>query len=242
MEALDKRSVIAHNEFGTYSIPASATSRPAAKAVIAGAVWEKPTVAFMRKHAGAKDIVHAGAFFGDFLPALSAALHSTARIWAFEPNPENFHHAQQTMALNDIKNVELRMAGLGETSDRRKLLVTRRTGLALGGASRFVESRDPVAKEELLSAEIVRIDDAVPSDRNVGIVQLDLEGYEFKALQGAKKTIERCRPLVIFEVNQPTARCVKLLAALNYKIAGMVGPNLLLVPTESGWNTVEPVE
>ena len=139
------------------------------------------------------------------------------------------------MALNDIKNVELRMAGLGETSDRRKLLVTRRTGLALGGASRFVESRDPVAKEELLSAEIVRIDDAVPSDRNVGIVQLDLEGYEFKALQGAKKTIERCRPLVIFEVNQPTARCVKLLAALNYKIAGMVGPNLLLVPTELGW-------
>ena len=83
-----------------------------------------------------------------------------------------------------------------------------------------------------MEAEVVRIDDAVPADRDVGIVHLDLEGYELRALRGAVGTIRRCRPIVIVEANKPTPRCVKLLAPLNYRIVGMVNGNLVLRPAE----------
>jgi FkbM family methyltransferase len=228
----DDESIIARNEYGIYSIPASSAYRPAASTTITGAVWEKETIAFIRKYAGAKDIIHAGAFFGDFLPPLSAALRGDARIWAFEPSPLNFRHAQHTIALNGIENVELRMAGLGATSRMRGLLIKGPEGLYLGGGSRFVKGHDASVKGETVDAEIVRIDDAVPADRDVGIIQLDLEGYELNALRGALATIGRCRPIVIIEANNPTPRCVKLLAPLEYTIVGMMNRNLVLRPAE----------
>ncbi len=44
------------------------------------------------------------------------------------------------------------------------------------------------------------IDEAVPADRQVSILQLDVEGHEQPALAGALATIRRCRPIIILEV------------------------------------------
>jgi hypothetical protein len=33
----------------------------------------------------------------------------------------------------------------------------------------------------------------------VDFIKLDLEGYEYRALLGAAETLERCRPIVMFE-------------------------------------------
>jgi FkbM family methyltransferase len=46
--------------------------------------------------------------------------------------------------------------------------------------------------------EVTTLDDAV-AGRQVDFVKLDLEGFELFALQGAKKTIEDCRPVIQFE-------------------------------------------
>jgi FkbM family methyltransferase len=228
----DDESIIARNEFGVYAIPASSAYRPCAATTITGGVWERETVSFIRKHAGARDIIHAGAFFGDFLPPLSAALPPTARVWAFEPSPLSFRHAQQTIALNGIENVELRMAGLGETRAKRNLAFAGPEGSRFGGHSFFAADDEKSPRGETVEAEVVRIDDAVPADRDVGLVHLDLEGYELRALRGGLETIRRCRPIVIIEANKPTPRCVKLLAPLNYRIVGMVNGNLVLRPAE----------
>jgi hypothetical protein len=44
----------------------------------------------------------------------------------------------------------------------------------------------------------VTIDETI-GNRNVTIIQLDVEGYEHNALEGAKETIERCKPIIIVE-------------------------------------------
>jgi FkbM family methyltransferase len=225
-------AIIARNEFGLYSIPAAAAYRPAASTTIIGAVWEKETLTLIRKYVGTRDIVHAGAFFGDFLPPLSAALQDGARIWAFEPSPLSFRHAERTIALNAIDNVELRMVGLGDISAMRPLAFNGPPGSGLAGGSIFRKNGLPPAQRQTLDAEIVRIDDVIPADRDVGVIQLDLEGYEFKALRGAVGTIRRCRPLLIIEANRPLPRCVRLLSELKYRIVGMVNANLVLRPAE----------
>lgn len=226
--------LIARNVYGTYSIPIDAAQRPAARVTLDGGVWEKSTIDFMRRHVGNKDIVHAGAFFGDFFPGLSAALHASARIWAFEPNPDNYRHAVRTIELNRLTNVYLQMAGVGNETASRKLRVKGRTASTLGGASRFVEYDLPVGQEALLDANVIKIDDAVPSDRDVGIIQLDLEGYELKALFGASETIRRCKPIIIFEKNLGVNECVKFLSLLGYQNAAELGPNLVMTTEPKG--------
>src|SRR5438046_4458528 len=91
---------IASNEYGMYCIPQSSSDRPASKAVLASKVWEPKTIQFIRENCGTGDVVHAGMYFGDFLPGISKALAPGALLWGFEPNPENFECARCTSLLN----------------------------------------------------------------------------------------------------------------------------------------------
>jgi FkbM family methyltransferase len=228
----DDFAVLAENEHGRYAVPRSSAHRPAASAVIGGKVWEWSTIKFMAAVVGEGDIVHAGAFFGDFLPGLSKALKPAYRLWAFEPNPENFACALRTIDLNGLENVSLLNAGLGEHDEIGTLRV-RANGLALGGASRFISKQAPIDNEDLVHIKIARIDDLIPSDRRISIVQLDLEGYEFTALKGGFETINRNRPTVILEKNKPIPDCAELLSSIGYEQVGDVGPNVVFCPAQN---------
>jgi FkbM family methyltransferase len=192
------RCVVSYNKYGGYCVPESARHRPAARAILSGAVYEPQTLTYMIANCGDRDIVHAGTFFGDFLPALSAALQPGALLWAFEPNHENYCCANITVALNYSENIRLANLGLGARSEQLFVQTRDSNGLPLGGGSRIVGANDSCENKD--TVQIVSIDDTVPSDRNIGILQLDVEGYEKEALTGALATIRRCMPILILEV------------------------------------------
>ena len=50
--------------------------------------------------------------------------------------------------------------------------------------------------------EIVAIDEVIPADRNISILQLDIEGYEEQVLKGCLKNIKKNRPILILEDDQ----------------------------------------
>jgi FkbM family methyltransferase len=194
--------VIAANEHGMYCLPRKALHRPACQAILRGEVWEAETVRFLVDEAKG-DIVHAGTFFGDFLPALSRAYE---RVWAFEPNADSFKCAETTVRLNDLANVTLRNSGLGREAGRASM-TTERDGVYLGGGSFIVE--------EAGSIRIETIDSIVPADAQVGMIHLDVEGYEGPALEGARETIRRCRPILILEAVPGPVEGYREAATLN---------------------------
>ena len=81
---------------------------------------------------------------------------------------------------------------------------------------------------------MLRIDDLVPADRPVAIIQLDVERQERQALSGALATIRRCLPAIVVETLPDDAWIATNLAPLGYRRAGMVGPNTLLVAGPGG--------
>src|SRR5690606_36519209 len=91
---------IAYNEYGGYCIPLSSAYRPVPQRILAGEVHELRTIQFIIAHAGDGDIVHAGSYFGDFLPALSNNCAPNAKIWTFEPNDENYRCSLITIPIN----------------------------------------------------------------------------------------------------------------------------------------------
>jgi FkbM family methyltransferase len=194
------RCTISYNKYGGYCVPNSSRHRPVAKAILANEVWEPETIDFITANCGTGDIVHAGTYYGDFLPALSRAAAPDARVWAFEPNRENYRCAKITVEINDLANVVLTNAGLGAKPERSFLQTRNGLGHYLGGASRIVTRADQAEGAEGETVQIVTVDETVGPDRNVSVIQLDVEGYEHEALAGASKTIRRCLPILILEV------------------------------------------
>lgn len=219
--------IFATNKHGDYCIPAEAAHRPAAQCVLNGAVWENDTIEFILTHCGEGDILHAGAFFGDALPALSKAIRGT--VWAFEPNPQSFRAAQITALMNDLKNVKLMNCALGVRQEQRKLVVRDFSGRSLGGLSQIVDDRFAKRGDETIDIATIAIDTIVPRTSAVSILPLDLEGFEEFALLGATEIINRCRPLLILEtVPSPNSDAEHSLKALGYRIRRTFDANTLL--------------
>lgn len=149
---------------------------------------------------GNGDIIHAGTYFGDFLPALSRACRTPCWVWAFEPNPESYKCAQITVLINDLKNIVLENVGLGAKESIVPLRTTDERGNALGGGSNLVSGTDISVRGGRHLARVVAVDNFIPRDRRIAIIQLDVEGYEKEALAGSLETIRSWRPILVLEV------------------------------------------
>ena len=190
---------IGYNQYGGYCVPISSKHRPAASKILSGEIHEPNTIEFMTANCSDGDIVHAGTFFGDFLPALSQSLSPGAKIWAFEPNPENYRCAQITTYINGLTNIELANAGLGERNEALSMVTTDDRGRALGGGSRLIGKNGEATVGLIETVQMVTVDEQLEIDRKVSIIQLDIEGHEKQALSGAIKTIRRHLPIIILE-------------------------------------------
>jgi FkbM family methyltransferase len=223
--------LIGENVHGRYCVPRASMSRPAAAAAIKGRVWEERTIALIAHACGGGDIVHAGAYFGDFLPALSKALAPGARLWTFEPSRENHACAEETVRLNGLDNVSLFHAALGQKEGSAVLRTVGFLGEALGGSSEIVDREDVAPGCE--SVPVVALDDVIDRKRNVTVIHLDVEGYEQKALRGARKTIKSWWPLLVLESLPRSAEWhERNIAGLGYRAVGEVHGNTVLTTAE----------
>lgn len=220
--------LVAYNRYGGYFVPQSSIKRPAVQRILRGGVHEIHTVDFMRENCGEGDIIHAGTYYGDFLPGLASALTKGAILWAFEPNLENYRCAQITTLINQLNNVKLMNAGLGAQASASKMLVETEDGKSMGGGSTILKEN---RRGKTIDVQLVRIDDVVSSDRQVAIIQLDVEGYEKEALCGALETISRCKPILILEDNEKIIDSIWFndnFLSKGYEVVGMVHKNTIL--------------
>ena len=223
---------IAYNKYGGYCVPLSSKHRPAAYEILSGYVWEPEIIEFLMSRCGDGDIVHAGTFFGDFLPALSQSSAEGSRIWAFEPNPENYRCAFITTYINGLQNVELINAGLGERPGFLQMVTSDTDGMSLGGGSRMVRQTDEGITEGSITVEVVTVDEVIPSERKISIIQLDVEGFEEPALAGALKSIRRCKPILILESLPDEDWLSTNILQLGYRITGNTNDNTILICEE----------
>jgi FkbM family methyltransferase len=219
-------TVSGFNKHGIYCVPkSSAEISPPARKIMAGDVYEPDTIDFIINNCGEGDIVHAGAYFGDFLPALSIYCGPFATIWAFEPKEEHHYCANKTLQLNGCINVMLAHAGLGEVYGERTLQTTTDDGRVWGGGSRIVHTADEDKSEHI---HLVTLDETIPEKNDVSIVHLDVEGFEKEALMGGLETIKRCLPILILETMPDNKWMTDNIYILGYEITGKLHHNTIL--------------
>jgi FkbM family methyltransferase len=221
--------IVARNEHGVYCVPRSSRDKYEGRKIMQSRVWEPETIDLLRDADPDGDIVHAGTFFGDFLPALARSRRNGALVWGFEPNRESYRCAQITTMLNDLGNVVLTHAALDAKGGGTALLATNdRTGLPSGGGSHVVKDPSRASRLDTEEVDLVSVDEVIGRDRSVAVIQLDVERHEQQALAGAMLTIERCRPLIVVERLPEKDWLDANLAPLGYQRDGLVGVNTVL--------------
>jgi len=66
--------------------------------------------------------------------------------------------------------------------------------------SGFLERNKLIGQEPtLLSVQMERLDDLIPENTKIDLIKIDVEGAEYQVLLGAKKILQKNKPLVLFE-------------------------------------------
>ncbi len=158
-------------------------------------VWEPQTTRILQyfaEHSNG-DVLIGGAYFGDHAILLAKQLQKDGRkVHCFEPNSAQSSMLDENAKLNGLDNVKIQKLGLWDASSHR---------LKLAGFDSFANAIESSHAEEGFGT--VKIDEYCAKENcTLGIVMLDIEGSEFRALQGAQSVLKRDKPAVVFEVHR----------------------------------------
>lgn len=225
--------VVATNPNGKFCIPNNYLHRPVPRMLARGEIYEPETQDYLADLSATGDIICGGAFVGDFLPRIARAARPGGQVHTFEPNPVSFACAQHTIELNGLMNCILHPCGVGRSSGVMNLQVTKPNGNAMAARARIVPDKIDGATIEI---PIISLDDLVPADCPVSAIQLDIEGHEIEAIEGAVRIIHDNSPVIIVEAEKPRSKqqYVDLLGRLfpksNYHLDRVMERNAVFLP------------
>jgi hypothetical protein len=114
------------------------------------------------------------------------------------------------------------------------LLTIDPNGVTRSGASRLISGNPPPTGHTEM-VPIVTIDEVIPLDRRVSIIQLDVGGHEQPALAGAMRAISRYHPIIVVEILVDSAQSssnwiTENITHLGYRQKGFVDENAVFFP------------
>ena len=160
--------------------------------------------------------------------------YSQNTILAFDCQPLVIDCINQTVRLNQLNNVTAQCCAV---SDQCSQVVYNKIDYKWGANFGAYEFEAPYANSDFNGRTTNDADvistltiDSMNLERVV-FIKLDIEGMEYKALQGAKDTIQRCRPFIVFEHHKTDRKGAEdFCRNLNYRLLNTVGQMSLAVP------------
>jgi FkbM family methyltransferase len=137
--------------------------------------------------------VDIGAHYGAWTVAMASV---AARCHAIEPSPHALEVLNRNIDLNHLSNVEVHACALGGRPGHLEL----RDHADPSRASFTLATEDNKVGHHV---EVRRLDDLITEP--VDFIKIDIEGYEFPALMGAKRILTEDRPVVLLEVQEAAA-------------------------------------
>ena len=148
-----------------------------------------------RKQIKGSVFLDGGAYVGD--TAFSFLEYDPQKVYAFEPDRRNHASLTENIERNGLSDrIIAQMKGLGSAVESRSFCANQR------GASRVASSTEIAAGKAAAQIECVPIDDFVRAEeiQRVGLIKLDVEGFEKEVVQGALETIKRDRPVLLISI------------------------------------------
>lgn len=138
-----------------------------------------------------KDIIDVGAFVGDSALILSPL--TSGNVISFEPTKENYLLLEKTIELNHLTNVIPEKLALGGADGMAQIAYSGSTSKTLSGETSYTEKVESIRMTTL--DDYCRI-----NNLEIGLIKVDIEGYEQEFLKGAQSTIKSQRPTLLISI------------------------------------------
>ena len=149
-------------------------------------------------------------------------------VHSFEPVTSNFECLKEN--CKSFTNIVLHNYGLGSCNENTVIsLPASSDNCGNYSIVDFQSSSDELIKEEIL---IKKLDDL---QLEVDLIKIDTQGFEFPVLQGAIKTIVRCKPVIILEIEVKKQFNIlsSFLTNLGYVLATSVNKDKIWIHKEN---------
>ena len=160
--------------------------------------YEPAVTAVVQRHLRpGQCFVDIGASFGYFSVLAGTIVGPAGRVAAFEPGPQNQSLLLLNLAANHVTCADVHQMALAE---RRGICMYSHSG-ANGFISAFTGDAAQLATHSLVQVATL---DTVLGDTPVDMMKIDVEGAEGLVFAGAERTLERFRPMLLFEFSPPS--------------------------------------
>jgi FkbM family methyltransferase len=187
--------------------------------------------------------IDVGANIGYMTAVLAARINSSSGgcIWAFEAHPEIFEELKYNVKKWELqlKNIRFKIQCVAISEQRGILTLgipesfeTNR-GLASIVALDVVDNQPNLTRLRTVNVEAVSLDQLFPTPEKIGILKLDVEGYELNVLKGAKNLLQeqRIRDCVFEEHREYPTDVTRFFEEMGYSVFRIqrqfFGPTLL---------------
>ncbi len=146
-------------------------------------------------------VIEVGANMGIHTIPLAATLAKQDRmLFAFEPQPVIFQQLCANLALNGLMNVRAFPYACGRENGPLMFEIPDYTKTGNFGGTELKHLEQSDVRREIV--QCIRLDDLL-TEGAVGLIKIDVEGFELDVLQGCESLLARCHPFLYLENDRP---------------------------------------
>ena len=163
-------------------------------------IWEEHLAKIMSLYLNGSNgaMIDVGANIGaNTLPL--AAKHPQIKFHCYEPHPEIFNRLKNNIKLNNFKNVVPVNSAVSNSTEKSLKFYAQKSAENMGRSSLKLNS--DIKEHDEITVPTISIDDTCADSTDpILLIKIDTQGTELEVLQSAKKTIEKFKPTILFEL------------------------------------------
>ncbi len=157
------------------------------KELLLEGVHEKNTTnQFKKEISEGMNILEIGANIGYYTLIAAKMIKDKGHIYAFEPSPQNIRSLIANIYINGFENiVEVHREGIADKTGRLTFFLYSKSNLCS-----FVrrETEGDIIQTGEIMVDVTTVDQFL-GNRNIDYLRMDIEGFEWEAIKGMKKTL-----------------------------------------------------
>ncbi len=119
-------------------------------------------------------------------------------VHAFEPNPKIFEILNVNKLQNNCDNLFLHNYAVGLKEEKLQLFITQKEKANFGTSS--LQNNNDIIDSKSIQVDVIKLDDFFEKKKKmISLLKIDVQGFEWQVIQGAKNIIIKEKPTIIFE-------------------------------------------